>query len=153
VQEYAAFETLQHIIRFTQKNGNPKLTQGTSPYPNMLGKTLCTFTYIMCNLIVHFTQRTQYMQYSMGNTHLIVEVIYFPLHFCTGVQCLPHRLPAHASFICLCNDCAGCPKSPGKTCIYISVLVSLPLAKLSYPPCLQYCSQLYQCSWSSSGCG
>jgi hypothetical protein len=44
VQEYAAFETLLHIIRFTQKNENPKLTQGTSLYPDLFGKTLCTFT-------------------------------------------------------------------------------------------------------------
>ena len=36
-----------HIIQFTQKNENPKLIQGTLPYTNMLGKTLCTFTYIM----------------------------------------------------------------------------------------------------------
>ena len=26
-----AFETLWHVIKFTQKNENPKLTQGTSP--------------------------------------------------------------------------------------------------------------------------
>jgi len=43
----AAFETLQHLIRFTQKNGNQKLAQGTSPSPNMLGKTIFTATYIM----------------------------------------------------------------------------------------------------------
>jgi hypothetical protein len=46
MQEYAAFE-IQHVIQFTQKNEKPKLTQGTSPYRKMLGKTLCTFTYIM----------------------------------------------------------------------------------------------------------
>jgi len=46
LQECAAFE-IQHIIQFRQKNENPKLTQGTSPYPNMLGKALCTITYIM----------------------------------------------------------------------------------------------------------
>ena len=53
----------------------------------------------MYKLIVHSAQRTQYMQYSTGNTYLIAEVMYFPLHLChTGAQCLPHRLPAHASF-------------------------------------------------------
>ena len=46
VKEFAAFE-IQYIIQFTQKNKNLKLTQGTSPYRNMLGKTLCTLTYIM----------------------------------------------------------------------------------------------------------
>jgi len=69
VQEYAASETLQHIIRFTQKNENPKLTQGISPYTKMLGKdTLLVRVHnAMYKLIIHFTQKTQYMQYSTGN--------------------------------------------------------------------------------------
>lgn len=33
MQQYAAFETLQHIILLTQKNENPKLTQGSTPSP------------------------------------------------------------------------------------------------------------------------
>jgi hypothetical protein len=33
VQYYAAFETLQRIILFTQKNENQKLTQGTQHLP------------------------------------------------------------------------------------------------------------------------
>jgi hypothetical protein len=56
----------------------------------------------MYKLTVHFTQRTQYMQYSTGNSYyLIAEVMYYPLHFCNaGVHCLRHlRFPAHASFL------------------------------------------------------
>jgi hypothetical protein len=33
VQYHVAFETLQHIILFTQKNENQKLTQGTQHLP------------------------------------------------------------------------------------------------------------------------
>ena len=42
---------------------------------------------------------------------------------------------------CLCNACAGCPKSQGKTRIYISVPASLPLSELSSRPFSRYCSQ------------
>jgi hypothetical protein len=33
VQYYAAIETLQYVILFTQKNGNQKLTQGAQHLP------------------------------------------------------------------------------------------------------------------------
>jgi hypothetical protein len=35
VQQYAAFETSQHVILFTQKNENQKLTQGSTPSPTV----------------------------------------------------------------------------------------------------------------------
>jgi len=35
VQQYAAFETSQHVILFTQKNENQKLTQGSIPSPTV----------------------------------------------------------------------------------------------------------------------
>jgi len=100
VQEYAAFE-IQHTTQFTQKNENPKLTQGTSPYQKHAWQdTLHAHVHnAMYKLIVHSAQRTQNMQYSTRNSYLIAEVMYFPLHLCcTGVQLLPYRLPVHASF-------------------------------------------------------
>jgi len=35
VQQYAALETLQHVILFTQKNENQKLAQGSTPSPTV----------------------------------------------------------------------------------------------------------------------
>jgi hypothetical protein len=35
VQQYAAFETVSHVILSTQKNVNQKLSQGTTPFPNL----------------------------------------------------------------------------------------------------------------------
>jgi hypothetical protein len=42
---------------------------------------------------------------------------------------------------CLCNACAGCPKSQGKIRIYRSVPASLPLSILSSRLFSRYCSQ------------
>ena len=51
-------------------------------------------------LIVDFTQRIQYMQYSTGNTYLVGEVMYFSLNFRSAdVDCLPHRLPPNISVL------------------------------------------------------
>ena len=65
----------------------------------MLGKTLCTFTYVMqCTNSQREHNTCSVLREIV--TYLIAEVMYFPLHFSyAGVQCLPHRLPAHASFI------------------------------------------------------
>jgi hypothetical protein len=89
------FETLQHIIRLTQENENPKLTQGTSPYTNKFGTTLHVHVRnAMYKLIVHFTQRTQAVHY------LIAEVMYFSLHFSnTGICFFRHQLPTQISFL------------------------------------------------------
>jgi hypothetical protein len=35
VQQYASFETSQHVILFTQKNETQKLTQGSTPSPTV----------------------------------------------------------------------------------------------------------------------
>lgn len=35
MQQYAEFETLQHVILFTQKNENQKLAQGLTPSPTV----------------------------------------------------------------------------------------------------------------------
>jgi hypothetical protein len=82
----------------------------------------------MHKLIVHFTQRTQYMQYSTGNSYyLIAEVMYFPLHFCNaGVHCLIHRFPAHASFLPVPVMCVlDVPNFRGRLiCTYMSSFVS-----------------------------
>ena len=35
VQQYAAFETLSHVILLTHKNENKKFTHRTTPFPNI----------------------------------------------------------------------------------------------------------------------
>src|SRR5215510_5778811 len=89
-------------------------------------------------LIVHFTQRTHYMQYIMGNSYLpdcrdYVFSVTLLLCWCPGS---PPSIARKCFFYsCLCNACTSCPKSLGKTHIYVSVLLFLPLS------CSQYCSQ------------
>jgi len=114
----------------------------------------------MYKLIVHFTQRTEYMLYSMENSYLpdcggYEFSVALLLHWCS----VPPPSIASTSFLylCLCNACAGCPTSQGKTRIYISVPASF-LCPNFLPghvrgTALNPCSQLYWFSWSSSGCG
>jgi len=76
----------------------------------------------MYKLIVHFTQRTQYMQYSTGNSYLpdcggYESSVALLLRWCS----VPPPSIASTCFFypCLCNACAGCPKSLGKTRLYM----------------------------------
>ena len=77
-------------------------------------------------------------------TYLIAEVMYFPLHIYAGVHCLPHRLPAHASFIpVFIMHVPDVPNSRAKARIHISLPLSKP-ARRKWPRGTDYSLQQTQ---------
>ena len=76
----------------------------------------------MYKLIVYFAQRTRYIQYSMVNSYLLDCGGYVfstapLLHWCSVPP--PSIASTCFFYLCLCNACAGCPKSLGETRINI----------------------------------
>jgi len=73
----------------------------------------------MYKLIVHFTQRTHYVKSSMGNSYLPDCGGY--VFYVVLLRSVPPPSIASTCFfyLCLCNACASCSKSPSETHINI----------------------------------